>query len=69
MKSIRPTVALVALALAALTTGSGELLAQQMYECITTTHTYTIKVYWTDGTYDIFTWSDSVTKCTPINQA
>jgi hypothetical protein len=66
---LRTTAALVALALAALTAGPGELLAQQLYECITTTHTYTTKIYWSDGTYDIFTWSDSVTKCSPINQA
>lgn len=68
MKPTRTTVALAVLAFAALIAGSGKLRAQQLYECITTTHTYTKEVYWSDGRIDIYIWSDSVTVCTPINQ-
>mgnify|MGYP006144337445 CR=1 FL=1 len=68
MKLIHTTGAVIALALAALTARPGELLAQQMYECVTTTTRTTVKIYYTDGTYEILTWSDSVTKCSPITQ-
>ena len=69
MKPIRTTVAVVALALAALTAGPGELLAQQMYECTTTTHTYTKQVFWSDGRVDTYIWSDTVRVCVPLNEA
>jgi hypothetical protein len=66
MNSIRRTFAVAALALSAVSAGPTQILAQQLYECTTTTRTTVSTKRLDDGSFIITTVSVSSRVCVPL---